>query len=131
MRPAPEPRGLRELLLEVELRRGHMRRALRDALRLAIQGGRLVAGTRLPASRMLAADLGVSRGVVTDAYEQLASEGYLEVKQRAAPVVAAVVGAAPAHPKPPPSSWRFDFDAVSPDVSLFPRRAWARAGAAG
>jgi GntR family transcriptional regulator / MocR family aminotransferase len=127
MRPAGEPRGVRELLLEVELRRGQMRRALREALRLSIQDGRLAAGTRLPASRRLAADLGVSRGVVTDTYEQLAAEGYLEVNQRSAPVVAAVVAAAPALPEPPPPSWRFDFDAVSPDVSLFPRRAWARA----
>jgi GntR family transcriptional regulator/MocR family aminotransferase len=118
---------VRELLLEVDLRHGQMRGALREALRLAIQDGRLVAGTRLPASRRLAADLGVSRGVVTDAYEQLASEGYLEVSPRTAPVVAAVAAAAPAPPEPRPASWRFDFDAISPDVSLFPRRAWARA----
>ena len=118
---------MRELLLEVELRRGRMRSTLREALRLAVQDGRLVAGTRLPASRRLAADLGVSRGVVTDVYEQLASEGYLEVNPRTAPVVAAVAAAAPAPPDPRPASWRFDFDPVSPDVSLFPRRAWARA----
>lgn len=127
MRPEEESRGVRELLLDVELRRGHMRRALRDALRLAIQDGRLVAGARLPASRSLAADLDVSRGVVSDAYEQLASEGYLEVTERSAPVVAEVAGAARAIAEPPPRSWRFDFDAVSPDVGLFPRRVWARA----
>ncbi|WP_159028914.1 GntR family transcriptional regulator, partial [Streptomyces noursei] len=39
--------------------------------------GRLAAGTRLPSSRELAADLGVSRGLVTEAYEQLTAEGYL------------------------------------------------------
>src|SRR5215204_755500 len=127
MSPESESRGVRELLLEVELRRGRMRSTLREALRLAVQDGRLVAGTRLPASRRLAADLGVSRGVVTDVYEQLASEGYLEVNPRTAPVVAAVAAAAPAPPDPRPASWRFDFDPVSPDVSLFPRRAWARA----
>jgi GntR family transcriptional regulator/MocR family aminotransferase len=127
MRPETEPRGVEQLLLEVELRRGQMRGALREALRLAIQDGRLVAGTRLPASRRLAADLGVSRGVVTDAYEQLAAEGYLEVHQRSAPSVASVLASAPASPEPSPPSWRFDFDAVSPDVSLFPRREWTRA----
>jgi GntR family transcriptional regulator/MocR family aminotransferase len=127
MRPEAEPRRVQEVLLEVELRRGRMRRGLREALRVAIQDGRLAAGARLPASRRLAAELGVSRGVVSDAYEQLAAEGYLEVGERFAPVVAAVVAAAPALPEPPPPSWRFDFQAVSPDVGLFPRRAWARA----
>ena len=101
MRPAVEPRRVQELLLEVELRRGRMRRRLREALRAAIQDGRLAAGARLPASRRLAADLGVSRGVVSDAYEQLAAEGYLEVIERSAPVVAAVVATAPALHEPP------------------------------
>src|SRR5215208_8403541 len=103
MRPAAQPRRVQELLLEVDLHRGQMRRALREELRVAIQDGRLVAGTRLPASRRLAADLGVSRGVVTDVYEQLASEGYLEVNPRTAPVVAAVAAAAPAPPEPRPT----------------------------
>uniref|UniRef100_UPI00202EAB42 GntR family transcriptional regulator n=1 Tax=Streptomyces sp. MSC1_001 TaxID=2909263 RepID=UPI00202EAB42 len=52
-------------------------RALQEALREAVRSGRLVAGTRLPSTRALAADLGVSRGLVTEAYEQLTAEGYL------------------------------------------------------
>ncbi|WP_143569354.1 GntR family transcriptional regulator, partial [Streptomyces acidiscabies] len=52
-------------------------RAVQEALREAIRAGRLAAGTRLPSSRDLAADLGVSRGLVTEAYEQLTAEGYL------------------------------------------------------
>ncbi|WP_143672721.1 GntR family transcriptional regulator, partial [Streptomyces sp. b94] len=52
-------------------------RALRSALRDAVRSGRLAASTRLPSSRELAADLGVSRGLVTEAYEQLTAEGYL------------------------------------------------------
>ncbi|MFD6250578.1 GntR family transcriptional regulator, partial [Streptomyces roseolus] len=52
-------------------------RALQEALREAVRSGRLAAGTRLPSSRALAADLGVSRGLVTEAYEQLTAEGYL------------------------------------------------------
>ncbi|MGW2303723.1 aminotransferase class I/II-fold pyridoxal phosphate-dependent enzyme [Streptomyces sp. NPDC001809] len=52
-------------------------RALQEALRDAVRSRRLAAGTRLPSSRALAADLGVSRGLVTEAYEQLTAEGYL------------------------------------------------------
>ncbi|WP_319946801.1 GntR family transcriptional regulator, partial [Cellulosimicrobium cellulans] len=51
-------------------------RSLQDALRTAVVEGRLVAGTRLPAARALAADLGVARGTVADAYAQLAAEGW-------------------------------------------------------
>ena len=127
MRPVSERAGAWELLVEVELRRGHMRRSLRDALRLAIQDGRLAAHTVLPSSRRLASGLGVSRGVVTDAYDQLVSEGYLEVRKRFAPEVAAIVGTTPAATEAITPTPRFDLDAVTPDVRLFPRRAWIRA----
>jgi GntR family transcriptional regulator/MocR family aminotransferase len=116
-----------DLLLEVELRRGRFRRSLSEALRAAIQEGRLPATTVLPSSRRLAAALGVSRGVVTDAYDQLVSEGYLNVKPRSAPEVAEVVAAPPPPPEPPAARWRFDFHATTPDVALFPRRGWIRA----
>src|SRR5438270_794927 len=79
-----------ELLAALRLGRGHMRRSLQEALRGAIQSGELAAGSRLPASRVLAAEMAVSRGVVTDTYDQLASEGYLQVAARSAPIVAAV-----------------------------------------
>jgi GntR family transcriptional regulator/MocR family aminotransferase len=127
MRPANERRVAWELLLEVELRPRQMRRAVGEALRRAIQDGRLPAQTVLPSSRRLAAELGVSRGVITDVYEQLAAEGYIEVSDRVAPVVAAVVEAAPAAAEEAAPNWRFDLNAVTPDVSLFPRRMWARA----
>jgi len=104
-----------------------MRRSLREALRAAIQDGRLRAGTALPSSRRLATDLGVSRGVVTDAYDQLVAEGYLRVRPRSATVVAAVVASAPPAPEPAGPSWRFDFNAVTPDLRMFPRRTWIRA----
>ncbi|CAN5680019.1 hypothetical protein BH24ACT15_BH24ACT15_17490 [soil metagenome] len=48
--------------------------SLAEALRRAVREERLPAGTALPASRSLAADLGVSRGVVVRAYEQLVAE---------------------------------------------------------
>src|SRR5436309_124673 len=47
-------------------------------LRRAIRLRHLSAGTRLPATRALAADLGISRNVVVTAFEELMSEGYLE-----------------------------------------------------
>jgi GntR family transcriptional regulator/MocR family aminotransferase len=126
-RASDKARGGWELLLEVELRRGRLRRSLTEVLRTAIQGGRLPAATMLPSSRRLAIDLGVSRGVVTDAYDQLASEGYLKVKPRFAPVVASVAMGSPPTAEPSPRRWRFDFSATTPDVGLFPRHIWLRA----
>ena len=122
-----ESRGPWELLLELELRRGRLRRSLTEALRTAIQSGRLPASTVLPSSRRLAVDLGVSRGVVTDAYDQLVAEGYLDVKPRFPPVVAAVAAGPPPAAERSAPRWRFDFSATTPDVGLFPRRVWIRA----
>ncbi|GAA1073008.1 MocR-like pyridoxine biosynthesis transcription factor PdxR [Nocardiopsis metallicus] len=51
---------------------------LSDALRGAMSTGTLRAGERLPSSRSLATQLGVSRTVVTDAYQQLYAEGWLD-----------------------------------------------------
>src|SRR5579859_1779169 len=48
---------------------------LAGAIRAAIMDGRLRAGTPLPATRLLADDLGVSRGLVVEAYQRLADEG--------------------------------------------------------
>jgi len=127
-----------EILLALELRRGRLRHELLGALRAAVQDGRLAAGSRLPASRQLAARLGVSRGVVTDTYEQLAAEGYLGVRERQAPVVARIArpatslasgpaGAQTAVPERTRQMFRYDFVATTPDVELFPRREWGRA----
>jgi GntR family transcriptional regulator / MocR family aminotransferase len=117
----------RDLLVTMDFRRGHLRSNLRAALRGAIQDGRLAAGTRLPASRRLADDLQVSRGVVTDAYDQLVAEGYLHVVPRQAPIVAGVAAEPRTEVEPARPSWRFDFVATTPDVELFPRRSWLRA----
>src|SRR5262245_43483030 len=51
---------------------------LQSQLRDAIQSGRLAAGERLPSSRSLAGELGVSRGLVVDTYAQLEAEGYVD-----------------------------------------------------
>ena len=50
---------------------------LASAIRAAIRDGRLPHGAALPPSRALAADLGVSRWTVTEAYGRLITEGYL------------------------------------------------------
>ena len=105
-------------------------RSLQAALREAVRSGRLAPGTRLPSSRDLAADLGVSRGLVTDAYEQLTAEGYLRSGRGSGTWVGAAARAARpgAHdlaPRAPGA--RADFVAGTPDLSLFPRAAWAAA----
>jgi GntR family transcriptional regulator/MocR family aminotransferase len=51
------------------------------ALREAVRTGRLAPGTRLPSSRALAADLGVARNTVADAYAELIASGWLTAKQ--------------------------------------------------
>ncbi|MBR8640361.1 PLP-dependent aminotransferase family protein [Streptomyces tuirus] len=105
-------------------------RSLQAALREAVRSGRLAPGTRLPSSRDLAADLGVSRGLITEAYEQLTAEGYLRSGQGAGTWVGAAVRAArpPARDLAPrlPGA-RADFVPGTPDLSLFPRSAWAAA----
>ncbi|MFE7464969.1 PLP-dependent aminotransferase family protein [Streptomyces sp. NPDC057499] len=105
-------------------------RALQSALREAVRSGRLAPGTRLPSSRALAADLRVSRGLVTEAYEQLAAEGYLRSGRGAGTWVsesvrAPVPGARDLAPRA--AGVRVDFRPGTPDLSLFPRAAWAAA----
>src|SRR6478672_4867024 len=80
-----------------------LRARAEHALREAVRSGRLAPGTRLPATRALAVQLGVSRGVVVDAYAQLAAEGYLDTRRGGGTTVAAVPlegvgGRAPAAP---------------------------------
>lgn len=105
-------------------------RSLQSALREAVRSGRLASGTRLPSSRELAADLGVSRGLVTEAYEQLTAEGYLRSDRGAGTWVGgaarkAAPGARDLAPREVHA--RVDFIAGTPDLSLFPRAAWAAA----
>ncbi|WP_217169685.1 PLP-dependent aminotransferase family protein [Streptomyces sp. AC512_CC834] len=105
-------------------------RALQAALRDAVRSGRLAPGTRLPSSRDLAGDLGVSRGLVTEAYEQLTAEGYLRSGQGAGTWVGEAVRAARPRTRdlaPRPAGDRVDFVPGTPDLSLFPRAAWAAA----
>ncbi|MDL5200205.1 PLP-dependent aminotransferase family protein [Streptomyces sp. ALI-76-A] len=105
-------------------------RALQEALRAAVRSGRLTAGTRLPSSRDLAADLGVSRGLVTEAYEQLTAEGYLRSGRGAGTWVGDAVRAARPRARdlaPRSPGAKADFVPGTPDLALFPRAAWAAA----
>jgi GntR family transcriptional regulator / MocR family aminotransferase len=98
------------------------------ALREQIRAGRLAAGSPLPSTRGLASELGVSRGVVTEAYGQLTAEGYLATRQGAPVRVARAVRAAPA--RPPASSlvesFSYNFHPGLPDLAGFPREGWLR-----
>ncbi len=101
---------------------------LERALRENIRHGRLPAGMRLLSTRSLATELGVSRGVVTEAYGQLAAEGYLESRQGAAVRVARAVRASV--PRVPARSllptFPYHFHPGLPDLAGFPRDRWLR-----
>ncbi|GIJ44809.1 GntR family transcriptional regulator [Virgisporangium aliadipatigenens] len=114
-----------EALLNLAERTG---RGLTAALRDAVADGRLAPGTRLPATRDLAADLGLSRGVVVGAYEQLVAEGRFVARRGAGTVVAENALAAP--PRTPAETPAPEARALRPgvpDLKSFPRSDWKRA----
>jgi GntR family transcriptional regulator/MocR family aminotransferase len=117
-----------ELLVRLDRGRSEPLHAqLERELREAIRSGRLAAGERLPSSRALAAELGISRGLVLDCYGQLQAEGFLTSRSGSATRVAAGALAPaepPARPAPPPRP-AVDFRPGVPDLTSFPRRDWA------
>ncbi|WP_137993825.1 PLP-dependent aminotransferase family protein [Streptomyces vilmorinianum] len=123
--------------LHLELRGPGLRTGLMDALREAVRSGRLEAGVRLPSSRSLAADLGVARNTVADAYAELVAEGWLtarqgsgtRVAQRAVPRRPAGAGARQAVPASRPRTGRpaYDLKPGVPDLASFPRAEWLKA----
>jgi GntR family transcriptional regulator / MocR family aminotransferase len=129
-----------ELLVRLDRSaRQPLRAQLEASLREAIRGGRLRTGERLPSSRELARELGVSRGMVQDCYGQLLAEGYLTSRTGSATRVAEISGqpagdqpvagpaagspSAPRRPSEPPLI--ADFAPGVPDLSSFPRTDWA------
>ncbi len=117
-----------DLLLDVPAGRGR-RRALEQALRRAIVDGRLAPGAPLPSTRELATTLGLARGTVVDAVEQLAVEGLIRTTPGApsrvahlppstSPTAPVAVAAAPP---------RADFGGGDPDLAAFPRAWWSGA----
>ncbi|WP_282694446.1 PLP-dependent aminotransferase family protein [Streptomyces sp. CC208A] len=138
--------------LHLELRGPRLRAGLMDALREAVRGGRLAPGSRLPSSRQLAADLGVARNTVADAYAELVAEGWLTARQGSGTRVARRAEPRPAAepaPERPPAGLSpgntpigipavraarrrapvpaYDLRTGSPDLASFPRTAWLRA----
>jgi GntR family transcriptional regulator / MocR family aminotransferase len=108
-----------------------LRAGLEQALRDAVQSGRLRPGARLPSSRALALDLGVARNTVANAYGQLVAEGWLTARQGSGTRVAdaaATVSPQPAASPPAPRRVRYDLRPGSPDLAAFPRPAWIAAG---
>ncbi|WP_290058193.1 PLP-dependent aminotransferase family protein [Amycolatopsis solani] len=110
---------------------GGKRTALITALRDAVRAGRLAPGTRLPPYRSLAADLGLARNTVADAYAELVAEGWLtavqgsgtRVAERAEPLEPVrVPRKAPSAPAP-----RYNLRQGQPDATSFPRTEWLAA----
>lgn len=119
---------------------------LADLLRDAVADGRLAVGTRLPATRVLADELGVSRGLVVEAYRRLAESGQVVGRGRAGTVVAHAPASEPARSAGPPAGTPMtfadpgletfdhlratvapiDLTPGRPDLASFPRAAWLR-----
>ncbi|MCX4533160.1 PLP-dependent aminotransferase family protein [Streptomyces sp. NBC_01669] len=109
-----------------------LRAGLMDALREAVRTGRLAPGTRLPSSRTLAADLGIARNTVADAYAELVAEGWLTARQGSGTRVAQRAEPRPVAttaPRSRPVRRRPAYSLMpgSPDLSTFPRADWLKA----
>ncbi|MFF3288129.1 PLP-dependent aminotransferase family protein [Streptomyces sp. NPDC003023] len=118
--------------LHLELRGSGLRQGLMDALREAVRTGRLAPGVRLPSSRSLAADLGVARNTVADAYAELVAEGWLTARQGSGTRVAqrseprkAAGGTIRSHP--PRVRPAYSLMPGNPDLAAFPRAQWLKA----
>jgi GntR family transcriptional regulator/MocR family aminotransferase len=119
-----------DLHLDIDVAGPRVRRSLEDALRGAIQAGRLRPGSRLPSSRSLAADLGIARNTVADAFGQLGAEGWLVAERGSGTRVAERVIAEQAAAAPDADQAglpRYSLLSGSPDLSSFPRSAWLTA----
>jgi GntR family transcriptional regulator/MocR family aminotransferase len=120
--------------LAIDLDRDHgdaLHRQIETSIRERIRSGTLAAGLALPPTRALAAELGVSRGVVVEAYAQLLAEGYLTSRrggytQVAAVPTAAAPGPGPLAPRARPPQPVVDFGYGRGNLAAFPRAAWLR-----
>jgi GntR family transcriptional regulator / MocR family aminotransferase len=121
-----------DLHLDLASAPGRSRRArLEYALRDAVRGGRVAPGARLPSTRTLCVELGVSRGMVADVYAQLAAEGYLRTRRGAGTTVAAT-GVEERASRPGVTATpavRHDMSPFRPALCGFPRAAWLAATA--
>src|SRR5215472_16565125 len=127
-----------ELALDLDRnRRDALHRQIEASIRRRIRSGALPGGVALPPTRALAAELGVTRGVVVEAYAQLVAEGYLTSRSGgytqvapaptatpAAPAAAALRPERPARSRPPRPV--VDFGYGRSNMAAFPRTAWLR-----
>ncbi|MGI5492523.1 PLP-dependent aminotransferase family protein [Microtetraspora malaysiensis] len=116
-----------DLHLVVDRSRGGLAGQIARELRESIRSGRLGRGERLPPSRDLARDLGLSRGVVVEAYEQLVAEGFLEARVGAGTRVAAGPVSRPEERAVEPGAGHYSRRPTTPDLTAFPRQAWLAA----
>jgi GntR family transcriptional regulator / MocR family aminotransferase len=128
-RPGQDGRGADFLQLDPAFAPAHgLADWLTAAVRDAVTDGRLPTGMRLPATRTLAAQLGVSRGVVVEAYQRLGDEGLVTGRRGGGTTV---LTAAPRPTRAPseatPARVPIDLRPGLPDLSAFPRQAWLRA----
>lgn len=107
---------------------------LSSRIRELVVAGTLSRGDRLPSSRALAAELGVSRAVTEQAYEQLLAEGWLAARRGSGTFVASVVAPARATPGPlptrrtaPPFPDLVRLDAGTPWIDPRHAAGWRRA----
>ena len=108
------------MLLNLRETRGPLYRRVYLALKTKIRAGGLGPAARVPSTRALARDLGVSRNTVMLAYEQLAAEGYLVSRHRGATSVARVGPPRPALAPARPAAER------PAAISAYARRLTAR-----
>jgi len=124
-----------ELAIDLDRSGGDpLHRQIEASIRRRIRSGAMPAGVALPPTRALAAELGVTRGVVVEAYAQLVAEGYLTSRSggytQVAPAAAAAPPAAapgPGRPAPlRPVRPVVDFGYGRGNVAAFPRATWLR-----
>src|SRR5215831_9808394 len=119
--------------LHLDLPASRVRAGLENALRDAVRDGRLPPGAQLPPSRALAADLGIARNSVAEAYGQLVAEGWLTARTGSGTWVTQHRPRRQRAPVPIPEETappRYDLRSGVPDLGAFPRRAWLAAGRA-
>jgi GntR family transcriptional regulator / MocR family aminotransferase len=119
-----------ELLLRLDRTSAEpLRVQLERELRDAIRDGRLAAGERLPSSRVMAGELGISRGLVTECYAQLQAEGFLVTRGGSATRVSYSAQPPPQAIEPRPDTRQrrldVDFRIGVPDIGSFPRDDWS------
>lgn len=109
---------------------GSLPAQLSGRIRELVVAGTLPRGDRLPSSRALAADLGVSRAVAEQAYEQLLAEGWLEARRGAGTFVAAAGTPHASAPRPrrePATAELVRLDAGTPWIDPRHAAGWRRA----